>query len=48
MLGDLALDPRLSVALVAGWRDVDEIYERFNGLPPCAGVIPLGEIFETP
>ena len=47
LLGDLPLKPELSVALVAGWRDVDEIYERFNGRPPCAGVIPLGEIFET-
>jgi hypothetical protein len=48
LLGDLALQPQLAVALVAAWRDVDEIYERFNGKPPCAGVIPLGEIFETP
>jgi len=47
VLGDLPLKPQLSVALVASWRDVDEIYERFNGKPPCAGVIPLGEIFET-
>ena len=45
--GDLTLEPQFSVALVASWRDVDEIYERFNGKPPCAGVIPLGEIFET-
>jgi hypothetical protein len=45
--GDLALRPQFSVALVASWRDADEIYERFNGKPPCAGVIPLGEIFET-
>ncbi len=48
VLGDLALAPQLSVALVASWRDVDEIYERFDGKPPCAGVIPLGEIFESP
>jgi len=47
VLGDLPIQPQLSVALVAGWRDVDEIYERFNGKPPCAGVIPLKEIFET-
>jgi hypothetical protein len=47
VLGDLPLNPALSVALVASWRDVDEIYERFDGKPPCAGVIPLGEIFET-
>jgi hypothetical protein len=47
VLGDLPLRPQLSVALVASWRDVDEIYERFNGKPPCAGVIPLGELFEN-
>ena len=47
LLGDLPLQPELAVALVAGWRDVDEIYERFNGKPPCAGVIPLAELFET-
>lgn len=47
VLGDLPLKAQFSVALVASWRDVDEIYERFNGKPPCAGVIPLGEIFET-
>ena len=47
LLGDLPLQPQFSVALVASWRDVDEIYERFNGQPPCAGVIPLGEIFEN-
>ena len=48
LLGDLPLKPALSVALVQSWRDVDEIYDRFDGKPPCAGVIPLGEIFETP
>lgn len=47
VLGDLPIRAALSVALVASWRDVDEIYERFDGKPPCAGVIPLGEIFET-
>lgn len=47
VLGDLPLKPQFSVALVASWRDVDEIYERFDGKPPCAGVIPLGELFET-
>ena len=46
LLGD-CLEATLSVALVENWRDVDEIYERFDGKPPCAGVIPLGEIFET-
>ena len=34
-------------ALVENWRDVEEIYDRFDGKPPCAGVIPIGEIFET-
>jgi hypothetical protein len=24
---------------------VDEIFERFNGRPPCAGVIPIAEMF---
>jgi hypothetical protein len=48
LLGDLPLKPALSVALVQGWRDVEEIYDRFDGKPPCAGVIPLGEIFGTP
>jgi hypothetical protein len=47
LLGDLPLKPQFSMALVANWRDVDDIYERFKGKPPCAGVIPLGEIFET-
>jgi hypothetical protein len=44
VLGDLPIKPELAVALVASWRDVDDIYERFNGKPPCAGVIPLGEV----
>jgi hypothetical protein len=27
---------------------VDEIFERFNGRPPCAGVIPIAEMFASP
>ncbi len=45
--GDLPLQPGLCVALVETWRDVDEIYDRFDGHPPCAGVIPLRELFGT-
>lgn len=48
LLGDLPLEPRLCVALVETWRDAEEIYERFAGEPPCAGVIPLLEIFKRP
>ncbi len=43
--GDLPLEPRLCAALVETWRDADEIFERFAGRPPCAGVIPLSELF---
>lgn len=43
--GDLPLDPRTSAALVENWRDVDTIYDHFGGRPPCAGVIPLSELF---
>jgi hypothetical protein len=45
--GALPLQPQLCVALVESWRDADEIYDRFDGHPPCAGVIPLREIFGT-
>ncbi len=48
LLGDLHLVEKSSVALVESWRDADELYDRFGGKPPCAGVIPLREIFETP
>ncbi len=44
--GDLAFEPRGSAALVETWKDVDEIFDRFDGRPPCAGVIPIGEMFE--
>jgi hypothetical protein len=33
------------VALVETWRDVDELYDRFGGTPPCAGIIPLKDLF---
>jgi hypothetical protein len=45
LLGDLPLEPKFSVALVESWGDAEEIYDRFGGKPPCAGVIPLREIF---
>lgn len=45
--GDLPLRSELCVALVETWRDADEIYDRFDGHPPCAGVIPLRELFGT-
>ncbi len=41
----LALPERGAVALVETWRDVDEIYDRFDGTPPCAGVVPLEDLF---
>ncbi|MGH7906020.1 MAG: rRNA maturation RNase YbeY [Candidatus Binataceae bacterium] len=45
--GDLALEADSLVALVESWRDADEIYDRFDGQPPCAGIIPLSELFGT-
>lgn len=48
LLGDLPLEPKFSVALVESWSDAEEIYDRFGGKPPCAGVIPLKEIFDQP
>jgi hypothetical protein len=48
LLGDLPLEPKFSVALVESWSDAEEIYDRFGGKPPCAGVIPLKEIFDRP
>lgn len=44
MAGDLTLPLRTAVALVEDWRDVDELYDRFDGRPPCAGVIPLKDL----
>jgi len=46
--GDLKFEPPLAAALVETWKDVDEIFERFNGRPPCAGVIPIAEMFASP
>jgi hypothetical protein len=46
--GDLVLPAGRAVALVEDWRDAGEIYDRFQGEPPCAGVIPLRELFATP
>ncbi|MGH7839354.1 MAG: hypothetical protein ACREQC_16220 [Candidatus Binataceae bacterium] len=43
--GELPLPTRGGVALVETWRDVDELYDRFDGAPPCAGVIPLENLF---
>jgi hypothetical protein len=41
----LRLPEQGAVALVESWRDVDELYDRFEGAPPCAGIIPLRELF---
>jgi hypothetical protein len=42
--GDLPLPVRGAVALVESWRDADELYDRFDGDPPCAGVIPVTDL----
>ena len=47
MAGDMRIGARAAVALVESWRDADEIYERFGGDPPCAGVIPIKELLGT-
>ncbi|MGH7987297.1 MAG: hypothetical protein ACREQX_13545, partial [Candidatus Binataceae bacterium] len=44
-LGDLTFPAHRSVALVETWRDADEIYDRFDGSPPCLGVLPLRDLF---
>jgi hypothetical protein len=41
----LKLPGQGAVALVATWRDVDDLYDRFGGAPPCAGIIPLSDLF---
>lgn len=46
LAGDLVLERRLTAALVETWRDVDELFDRFDGRPPCAGVFPVAEMFE--
>jgi hypothetical protein len=43
--GDLPIDARHAVALVESWHDADVVFEQFGGRPPCAGVIPLREVF---
>jgi hypothetical protein len=43
--GDLKVPASGAVALVRTWGDADDLYARFNGNPPCAGVIPLAELF---
>lgn len=45
MAGDLHFGARDTVVLVEDWRDADEIYARFDGHPPCAGVLPLKNLF---
>ena len=40
----LKLPGQGAVALVETWRDVDDLYERFGGAPPCAGIIPLRDL----
>jgi hypothetical protein len=41
----LKLPSEGTVALVETWRDVDDLYDRFEGAPPCAGIIPLRDLF---
>jgi hypothetical protein len=45
LAGDLPVELNRAVALVENWRDVDEIFDRFDGRPPCGGVIPLSDLF---
>jgi hypothetical protein len=45
LAGDLSLPARGAVALVRTWGDADDLYARFDGKPPCAGVIPLADLF---
>lgn len=42
--GDLRIAPQQAVALVRSWGDADEVFDRFDGHPPCAGVLPLDEL----
>jgi hypothetical protein len=44
--GELPLPARGAVALVETWRDADELYDRFDGVLPCAGVLPIENLFE--
>jgi hypothetical protein len=45
LAGDLVIEPKSTVALVETWRDADELFEQFGGKPPCAGVLPLADLF---
>ncbi len=45
--GDLRITAQGAVALVETWHDVAEVYDRFDGAPPCAGVIPLENLFDS-
>jgi hypothetical protein len=45
LAGDLPLHNKHVVALVETWHDSEAIYDQFNGNPPCAGVIPLRDMF---
>jgi hypothetical protein len=47
LAGDLPVELNRAVALVENWRDVDEIFDRFDGRPPCGGVIPLSDLFDS-
>jgi hypothetical protein len=42
--GDMPTPAGSAVALVENWRDADELYDRFDGSPPCAGVIPITDL----
>ena len=42
--GDFPLPARAAVALVESWRDAEELFDRFDGNPPCAGVIPVADL----
>jgi hypothetical protein len=47
MPGDLCFTPSQALALVESWPDVDVIYQRFAGRPPCAGVLPLNALTQS-
>jgi hypothetical protein len=44
LLGELRLPAHSGVALVRSWSDAEDLYARFDGNPPCAGVIPLADL----
>jgi hypothetical protein len=39
--GDLPRPAHAAMALVQNWPDADELYDRCDGGPPCAGEIPI-------